>query len=37
VDEVLGRIEAVTLEEANVMAAQIFGQAQALAVVGPDE
>ena len=34
-DEVLERIDAVTLPEANAMAAQLFGNPQALAVVGP--
>jgi len=34
-DEVLGRIDAVTLEQANAMAAELFDQPQALAIVGP--
>ena len=35
IDEVLARIDAVTLEEAGSIAAEVFGQAEVLAVVGP--
>lgn len=36
IDDVLGRIEAVTLEEANALAAEIFAGPEILAVVGPE-
>lgn len=35
VEEVLARIEAVTLEEANALAAEVFAGPEVLAVVGP--
>jgi predicted Zn-dependent peptidase len=35
IDEVLARIEAVTLEDVRTLAAQLFGQPEILAVVGP--
>ena len=36
VDEVLARIEAVTLEEVRSVAAEVFSRREVLAVVGPD-
>ena len=35
IDEVLARIEAVTLDEVRQVAADLFGQPEILAVVGP--
>jgi predicted Zn-dependent peptidase len=35
IDEVLERIEAVTLEEVRQVAADLFGQPEVLAIVGP--
>src|SRR5438094_9278465 len=35
VDELIGRIDAVTAQEAQAAAARVFGQPMALAVVGP--
>ena len=35
IDEVLQRIDAVTLEDANALAAEIFTQSEILAIVGP--
>jgi predicted Zn-dependent peptidase len=35
IDEVLGRIEAVTLPEVNALAARLFTQPEILAIVGP--
>jgi len=36
-DEVIGRIDAVTLEDVQVLAKELFSQPETLAVVGPFE
>ncbi|MCW2772108.1 MAG: ptrA, partial [Nocardioides sp.] len=35
IDEVIARIDAVTLEEVREVAADIFGRPEVLAIVGP--
>jgi predicted Zn-dependent peptidase len=35
IDEVIARIDAVTLDEVRAVAAQVFGGPEILAVVGP--
>ena len=36
IDEVLARVDAVTLEDVRILAAELFAQPQMLAVVGPE-
>ena len=36
IDEVLARVDAVTVEDVRVLAAELFAQPQMLAVVGPE-
>jgi predicted Zn-dependent peptidase len=35
IDDVLARIDAVTLEDVRSVAAEVFGQREILAIVGP--
>jgi predicted Zn-dependent peptidase len=37
VDEVIGRIDAITLEDVRLLAKELFSQPETLAVVGPFE
>jgi predicted Zn-dependent peptidase len=36
IEDIIGRIDAVTLDDVHVLARELFGQPQTLAVVGPD-
>ena len=36
IDDVLARVDAVTVEDVRILAAELFAQPQVLAVVGPE-